>query len=47
MPVGSKWQLIIPPQLAYGAQGVGRTRQLPKIGPNTTLIYELELVGIK
>lgn len=47
MPMGSKWQLFIPPQLAYGEQGVGRTRLGPKIGPNATLIYELELVGIK
>ncbi|HEY5912831.1 MAG TPA: FKBP-type peptidyl-prolyl cis-trans isomerase [Verrucomicrobiae bacterium] len=47
MPVGSKWQLFIPPQLAYGEQGVGRTRIAPRIGPNTTLIYELELLAIK
>lgn len=47
MPVGSKWQLFIPPQLAYGEQGVGRSRLGPKIGPNATLIYELELAGIK
>jgi len=41
MPVGSKWQLFIPPQLAYGAQGSGR------IGPNATLIFEVELLAIK
>jgi FKBP-type peptidyl-prolyl cis-trans isomerase FklB len=41
MPVGSKWQLFIPHQLAYGQRGKGR------IGPNETLIYELELVAIK
>jgi FKBP-type peptidyl-prolyl cis-trans isomerase FklB len=42
MPVGSQWQLVIPPQLAFGARGAGRT-----IGPNSTLIFEIELVGIK
>jgi FKBP-type peptidyl-prolyl cis-trans isomerase len=46
MPVGSKWQLFIPPQLAYGEQGAGRARIAAKIGPNTTLVYELELLGI-
>ncbi len=42
MPVGSKWQLFIPPQLAYGAQGAGRD-----IGPDATLIFEVELLSIK
>ena len=42
MPVGSKWQLFIPPQLAYGAVGAGRD-----IGPNVTLIFEVELLAIK
>jgi len=42
MPVGSKWKLFIPPNLAYGTQGVGRT-----VGPNETVISELELVAIK
>ncbi len=42
MPVGSKWQLFIPPHLAYGEQGVRGT-----IGPNATLIFELELVSIQ
>jgi FKBP-type peptidyl-prolyl cis-trans isomerase FklB len=42
MPVGSKWQLFIPSDLAYGARGAGGT-----IGPNSTLIFEVELVSIQ
>jgi FKBP-type peptidyl-prolyl cis-trans isomerase len=41
MPVGSKWQLFVPSSLAYGAQGPG------DIGPNATLIFEVELVSIQ
>ena len=47
MTVGSKWQLFIPPQLAYGEKGVEDGRGRSKIGPNTTLICEIELLGIK
>lgn len=42
MPAGSKWQVFIPPGLAYGAKGAG-----PRIGPNATLIFEMELVAVK
>ncbi len=42
MPVGSKWQFFVPPQLAYGERGAGRD-----IGPNATLIFEVELLAIK
>lgn len=41
MNVGAKWQLYIPPDLAYGAQGAGGA-----IGPNATLIFDVELLGI-
>lgn len=41
MSVGSKWRLFIPSELAYGPQGAGAA-----IGPNTTLIFEVELLEI-
>jgi FKBP-type peptidyl-prolyl cis-trans isomerase FklB len=41
MPAGSKWQLFIPPDLAYGERGSG------PIGPNATLVFEVELVSIQ
>ena len=42
MKEGSRWQLFIPPDLAYGERGVG-----PAISPNSTLIFEVELLTIK
>ena len=42
MPVGSKWQLFIPSDLAYGEHGAGND-----IGPNATLIFEVELLSIQ
>ena len=42
MPVGSKWELFIPPDLAYGERGAG-----PEIGPDSTLVFDVELVSIK
>jgi FKBP-type peptidyl-prolyl cis-trans isomerase FklB len=42
MPVGSKWQLFVPPTLAYGPRGAGQ-----QIGPNATLIFEVELLSIQ
>ncbi|MGQ1910292.1 FKBP-type peptidyl-prolyl cis-trans isomerase [Marinifilum sp. RC60d5] len=41
MPVGSKWELYIPAKLAYGPRGAGAD-----IGPNETLIFEVELLDI-
>jgi FKBP-type peptidyl-prolyl cis-trans isomerase FklB len=42
MPVGSKWRLYVPADLAYGDKGAG-----PDIGPNAVLIFEVELVAIQ
>jgi FKBP-type peptidyl-prolyl cis-trans isomerase FklB len=42
MPVGSKWQLFIPSDLAYGPRGTGTS-----IAPNSTLIFEVELLSIQ
>jgi FKBP-type peptidyl-prolyl cis-trans isomerase FklB len=41
MGVGSKWKFFIPPHLAYGDRQTGA-----HIGPNTTLIFIVELLGI-
>ena len=40
MPVGAKWRVTIPANLAYGANGPG------SIGPNSTLIFEMELISL-
>ena len=42
MPVGSKWRLFVPSDLAYGEQGAGNDIQ-----PNSTLIFEVELLSIQ
>jgi FKBP-type peptidyl-prolyl cis-trans isomerase FklB len=42
MPVGSKWELYIPADLAYGDRGAGQD-----IGPGDTLIFEIDLLGIQ
>lgn len=42
MPAGSKWQLFVPASLAYGPRGAGQM-----IGPNATLIFEVELLSIQ
>jgi len=41
MSIGSKWRFFIPPHLGYGDRQVGG-----QIGPNSTLIFEVELLGI-
>ena len=42
MPVGSKWQLFVPSDLAYGERSPG-----PEIAPDSTLIFEVELLSIQ
>ena len=42
LPVGSKWRLYVPADLAYGEKSVGDV-----IGPNSVLIFEVELISIQ
>lgn len=42
MPVGAKWQLFVPSRLAYGVRGAAG-----KVGPNATLVFEVELLAIQ
>jgi len=42
MKEGAKWQIFLPPSLAYGERGAGRD-----IGPNATLIFEVELLKVQ
>jgi len=41
MREGAKWQIVIPPELAYGARGAGAV-----IGPNATLVFDVELIEV-
>jgi FKBP-type peptidyl-prolyl cis-trans isomerase FklB len=42
MPEGAKWEVVIPPELGYGSVGAGGL-----IGPNQTLLFEIELIEVK
>jgi len=42
MPAGSKWRFYIPPQLGYGDRQVSAV-----IGPNSTLVFDVELISFK
>jgi len=42
MSKGAKWRVVIPSELAYGERGAGGA-----IGPNATLIFEIDLLDIK
>ena len=41
MKTGAKWKIFLPSDIAYGERGAGR-----QIGPNSTLIFEVELLSI-
>jgi len=52
MPAGSKWQLFVPAKLAYGERGIGmggksKRKSGLKIAPNSTLLFEVELLSVK
>ena len=40
MPVGSKWQVVLPPELAYGDTGAGEF-----VEPGSTVVFEMELIS--
>jgi FKBP-type peptidyl-prolyl cis-trans isomerase FklB len=42
MPVGSKWRIFVPPDLAYGDEGAG-----PDVGPGAVLVFDIELLSIQ
>jgi len=42
MRPGDKWNVVIPPEQAYGERGAGG-----QIGPNETLVFEIELLEVK
>ncbi len=42
MHVGARWKVFIPPEQAYGRRG-----QLPRIGPNEALVFDIQLLGVK
>jgi FKBP-type peptidyl-prolyl cis-trans isomerase FklB len=52
MPVGSRWQLFVPSDLAYGEHGAGghggkrAGGRQPQIGPNATLVFDVELLSV-
>lgn len=41
MKPGAKWRVVMPPEMAYGEMGAGK-----KIGPNETLVFEIEYIGL-
>ncbi|WP_338401545.1 FKBP-type peptidyl-prolyl cis-trans isomerase [Neptunicella marina] len=42
MPVGSRFEFVIPPELAWGKKGVGN-----KIGPNAVLFFDVRLIEVE
>lgn len=41
MPVGSRWEVYVPPELGFGVAGMA-----PKVGPDAVLVYEIELLAV-